>query len=277
MKQSVMLMAKRQDDEARQALADVAKWLKKRSIAPVDVTGGEGQIGQSQLRSVVAGVSFGGDGTFLSMVDRLSKKDQFPLMGVNLGTLGFITSVGRSEVRPELTKVLEGSFQEEKRSLFSASILRKQKSVHSGVFVNDAVVVKDASAPLLRFELRIDGSLLTRVRADGFIISSATGSTAYALSAGGPLVHPGTDVILLIPICAHSLSSRPIVVPSTTKAELVLVEGKKGATLVFDGQRKFSLDAGDIVTTNPSKSTLRLIGGASRQWSEALRNKLKMA
>lgn len=270
-------MAKRQDEQARRCASDVAQWLKRRSITPIDVTGGDGQIGPSLLRNVVAGVSFGGDGTFLSLVDRLSKKDRFPLMGVNLGTLGFITAVGKGEVRTILAKVLDGTIQEEKRSLFGVSVQRRHKVVHSGVFVNDAVVLKDANAPLLRFELRIDGSLLTRVRSDGFIISSATGSTAYALSAGGPLVHPGTDVVLLLPLCAHSLTARPIVVAPSTRVELILMDASKGATLVFDGQRRFSLERGDTVLTNSSKTNLRLIGGASLQWADALRNKLKMA
>ena len=277
MKRSVLAMGKRNDSESKQCVIEIGKWLKKNSIHCIDVTAGEGQITPPELRGVIAGITFGGDGTFLSFVNRLSKKDQFPLMGVNLGTLGFITIMGKTQVKEVLTRVISGEFQEERRLLGGLKIDRNKREVHSGVFLNDAAILKNADAPLLKFEVRLDGALLSRVRADGFLISSSTGSTAYALSAGGPLVHPGTDAMILLPICAHSLSMRPIIVPTRTQVEILLVEADDGAVLVFDGQRRFLLRKGDTLSTRPSQVSLRMVGSTSNQWTEALRSKLRLS
>ena len=277
MKQSVLLMAKRHDDRAKRFSVDVAKWLKKHSVVPVDVSGSTGEISAAQLKNTVAGVSFGGDGTFLSLVDRLSIKDRFPLMGVNLGTLGFITSVGKTEAKKVLSRVLSGKFPEERRTVFGLDVLRNGRRLSPGVFLNDAVVLKDASESMLRFEIRLDGALLSCVRADGYILSSATGSTAYALSAGGPMVHPGADIVVLIHICAHALAIRPLIIPSSVRVELIVTEAPRGASLILDGQRRFSVEAGDELAVDSARASLRLVGGATHQWGDALRNKLGMA
>ncbi len=280
-KQAVLIVAKPGNDAAKQGADELSKWLKKQSIRPVNVSAGEEQIAIEVLRHVVVGVSFGGDGTLLSLVDRLGKKDRFPLIGVNLGTLGFITSVGRSEVQATVQKVLSGTASEDRRALFGVDVYRGRKGggrspVHSGVFLNDAVILKDAAASMLTLDVRVEGALLSQVRADGYILSSATGSTAYALSAGGPLVHPAAEVLLLVPICAHSLTARPVLIPASSSAEVTLVEASKGTILVFDGQRKYPLNRGDRLVTSPLRYSLRLVGGSTAQWSEALRSKLRI-
>jgi len=275
MKRSILICTKRKSRRAEEVGRQLTEWLKQKSVEVIDVTG-DGKIGKEKLHHVSLGVVIGGDGTFLSLVRRLEMKDRFPLIGINLGSLGFITEVGTDEMFTTLEEVLSGKFKEELRRLLQVELWRKEKRVESGMVFNDAVFTKDARTSMLKFEVYLDGELLSYVRADGYIISSPTGSTAYNLSAGGALLHPDINGISLIPICSHALSARSIVVPQTMTLEIVVLQFQGIAYLVCDGQVNFEINEGDRIRVACADTSLRMVSSPKKRWSEALRSKLHM-
>jgi NAD+ kinase len=276
-KKSVLVFAKRGKAAAREASSKLADWLDDRGIETLDLTDHDGKLSAQDLKKVMVGVVIGGDGTFLTLVRRLEKKDQFPLMGVNLGSLGFITEFGRDEMIPAMESFLAGKAEEQPRRLLHVDLWRKGKCIESGIVFNDAAVTKDARTTMLKFDVLVDGEHLSYVRADGYLVSTPTGSTAYSLSAGGPLLHPAVNGTVLVPICSHSLSSRPIVIPCDLEVEIVPKEFDGGVYLVYDGQINFQIERGDSIRIRSSQNCLRLIGSPTQKWSAALRSKLKMA
>lgn len=220
-------------------------------------------------------VVLGGDGTLLSVARTVGPAA--PILGVNLGTLGFLTEVSRGELYPSLVQVLAGRFRVEERSLFDVDLQR-----HGGSngplryqVLNDAVITKSALARIIELTLRIDGHLIARFRADGLIISTPTGSTAYNLSAGGPILSPLLPVAVLTPICPHALSLRPIVVPDTGRIEVTLETQREEVYLTLDGQEGTSLGFGDVVRLGRSDSRVRLVKVTGRGFFDSLRGKLR--
>lgn len=276
MSSKVLIFCKGRKPAAKEAVGTLKDWLKKKAVDVVDVSDGEERLEESAAKGVSLGVVIGGDGTFLTLVRRLEKKDQFPIMGVNLGTLGFITEINKEEMIQAVADALEKKFQEERRPLLQVDVWRGKKCVESAVVFNDAVMTKDAQTTMLKFDVFVGGELLSYVRADGYIISTPTGSTAYSLSAGGPLVHPEVPGIVLVPICSHALSTRPTLVPQKTAIEIVTREFAGAVYLVYDGQVSFELKAGDQIKVRLSESSLRLIRSPEQKWSETIRTKLKM-
>ena len=164
-----------------------------------------------------------GDGTFLSAARSLADQG-VPLLGVNLGRLGFLADVMPDEMTDRLDEILNGEFIEERRFLLDVSVVRADEAIFAGSALNEAVTHKSSMARLVEFETHIDGHLVNRQRSDGLIVATPTGSTAYALSGGGPILHPSLDAIVLVPICPHTLSSRPIVVAAGSRVEVVLAD-----------------------------------------------------
>ncbi len=276
MNPAVLIFAKRKKT-AQETSRSLQAWLKKRSIGVVDASDAEGMLRSKDLKHVKLGVVIGGDGTFLTLVRRLERKDLFPLMGVNLGTLGFITEVGREEMFDTVQAALDRKLKEERRELMQVDVWRGERRVESGVVFNDAVLTKDARTSMLKMEVAIGGDYLSLVRADGYIVATPTGSTAYSLSAGGPLLHPDVKANVLVPICPHALSARPMVISESVSVEIRPKEFSGGAVyLVYDGQVSFEVKPFDTIKIQTCDVALRLLRSPKLKWPETLRTKLKM-
>ncbi len=219
-------------------------------------------------------IVIGGDGTLLNVARALADHE-VPLLGINLGRLGFLTDISASSMTDELEKILDGDYETEERSMLHAEVMRAGKIVHTSRALNDVVVNKGELARLIEFETFIDGEFVNSVRADGVVVSTPTGSTAYALSAGGPILQPALPAIGLVPICPHTLSDRPIMVSDSCVIEIVMTElGNQRAYLTFDGQASISLQDRDHIFVRRMDIPIRLIHPSGRNHYSVLRAKL---
>ena len=218
-------------------------------------------------------VVLGGDGTLLSVARGLDK--DVPILGVNLGSLGFLTEISRAELYPTLVDVLEGRYRTVERSLLDVELERDQGSGGSYVVFNDAVVNKSALARMIRLGVNIDGRSVATYRADGLIVSTPTGSTAYNLSAGGPIVHPDVRVAVITPICPQSLSMRPLVVPDSSTIDVRLETPDEEVYLTLDGQEGTSLGYKDSVRIRVADRTVTMVKATQRTFYDGLRSKLR--
>lgn len=216
----------------------------------------------------------GGDGTMLSAA-RLVVGKGVPILGINLGGLGFITEVNRNEIYDALEKVLLDKCMVEERIMLSAFVHRAGKKVAEFIVLNDAVINKGAPARIIDIETYVNHSYVSTFKADGLIISSPTGSTAYSLSAGGPILYPTLNCIVLTPICPHTLTNRPIVLPDSFTLELVVRSGMDDVFLTLDGQSGFPLKKDDTVEVKKSEFFTRLLIPCHRDYFNVLRTKLK--
>lgn len=219
-------------------------------------------------------VSLGGDGTMLG-VARFIGKRQVPVLGVNLGSLGYLTEFTKEELFTALEELHEGSFFLDRRMLLDVKMVRGGKTVASHRALNEAVVNFGSPVRMIELECHINGMFVNSFRADGMILATPTGSTAYSLSAGGPIVHPSMSAILLTPICPHTLSNRPVVVPGESVVDLTFPQASDGVVLTVDGQVEINLEPGDQVTVLRSQTTFDLIRPTNRNYFEVLRRKLK--
>lgn len=221
-------------------------------------------------------VVFGGDGTFLSIA-RLMRSRSVPVMGVNMGQLGFLTEIKRSEALDTLAGLLEGKRSPtSERALLEVTLKRKNKVIFQGPVVNDAVISKGAIARIIGMQVSINGQFATTVRADGIIVSTPTGSTAYSLAAGGPILEPSLKALILAPICPHSLTQRPLVVPDDSEIQICLNHRPGHVLLTLDGQDVVNMQEDDIVTVRRfKKHSLKLISAKHRDYFSLLREKLK--
>jgi len=216
----------------------------------------------------------GGDGTFLHAARSLESSFA-RVVGINMGRLGFLSDIVPSEMRTALDDILAGNFIEEERFLLQASVLRDGGSIVEASALNDVVAHKWHIARLLQFETFIDSRLVHSQRSDGLIVSTPTGSTAYALSSGGPIMHPALDAIVLVPICPHTLSARPIVVDANSHVEIVLTSGDQPeAQLTCDGQTTVELASGDRISVRKRPHPLRLVHPPGHDYYATLRAKL---
>ncbi len=215
----------------------------------------------------------GGDGTLLSCA-RLMAEHGVPLVGVNLGRLGFLTDLSAKDVVAGIEAVLDGDYTAEERMLLAGSALRGDKVLLSTIAMNDVVVSRGAMGSMIEFAVTVDGEFIYALRADGLIVASPTGSTAYALSAGGPILHPALPAIVLVPISPHTLSNRPVAIRSSSRIEITLVRGVD-ARANFDVQAYCQLDAGDIVTVTASPRSATLLHPPGYRYFSMLREKLR--
>ena len=206
---------------------------------------------------------------------RLAGPRAIPILPVNLGSLGFLTSFTLDELYSALEDTLEGRALISERIMLSAKLERAGKVIESQRVLNDAVINKGALARMIELELIIDGDPVCRYRADGLIVATPTGSTAYSLSAGGPIVHPSVESILITPICPHTLSDRPLVVRDSSSIEMRLSGNTESVFLTLDGQRGIPLQAGDCVRVTRAKELLKLIHPSKKSYFDILRSKLK--
>jgi NAD+ kinase len=219
-------------------------------------------------------VVLGGDGTMLGAA-RMMGARQIPVLGVNFGFLGYLTEFTLEEMFPALENVRQGNFVVERRMMIDVTLNRSGEAASMRRALNDAVVTKSAAARMIEIESYINGMFVNSFRADGMIVATPTGSTAYSLSAGGPIVHPNMSAILLTPICPHMLSNRPAVVPGESVVDLVFKRADLDLLLTIDGQPGVELRHDDRITLRRSETTFNLVQPTNRNYFEVLRTKLK--
>jgi NAD+ kinase len=217
-------------------------------------------------------VVLGGDGTLLNVARTLAPFD-IPLVGVNQGRLGFLTDISIDTMQRTISGMLRGDFVTEKRMLLSASVSRDGRHLFDSLAFNDVVMHRGNNSSMLEFEVRIDGEYLYNQRADGLIVSTPTGSTAYALSAGGPILHPSLEAIALVPVAPHTLSNRPIVLKSESRLEILMHRADE-ARVRFDGHTHFDLHCNDKVTVARYIKPVRLLHPEGHSYYHTLREKL---
>ncbi len=277
--QRIGVVSKVASREAVHTAHELAEWLRRRGLeavldeATLRARSGSGDAAFHPGDPVDLVVVLGGDGTLLSVARAVGSG--VPILGVNLGNLGFLTEIGRGELYPSLVQVLAGRFRTEERSLFDVELQRNGSGSLNFRVLNDAVINKSALARIIELTLRIDGHLISRFRADGLIISTPTGSTAYNLSAGGPILSPLLPVAVLTPICPHALSLRPIVVPDTGQIEITLETQREEVYLTLDGQEGTSFGYRDVIRITRSRDRVRLVKISGRGFFDHLRGKLR--
>jgi NAD+ kinase len=215
----------------------------------------------------------GGDGTLLSAARLLEGTNQ-PILGINLGSLGFLTELGLEEIFGSLERVLEGEYTIESRVRLEASLHRAGEQIGHYQVLNDVVINKGALARIIDLETFVDGQKVTNYQADGLIICTPTGSTAYSLAAGGPIIEPTLDVFVISPICPHTLTNRPLVIPGGSRVELCLLSDSGAVFLTLDGQEGTRLKQGDCVRVRASDKRVNLIRTGVRNFYEVLSAKL---
>lgn len=216
----------------------------------------------------------GGDGTLLKAGRLLSDKD-IPVIGINLGRLGFLVDISPDDIAEQLSLMLDGAYTLEERSLLHAEAFRNGKSLGEGIALNDVVVHVRNDIRMIEFTTHVDEAFVNTQRADGIVIATPTGSTAYSLSGGGPILHPGLDAVVLVPICPHTLSNRPIVISNKSQINISLCESREvNARVSFDGQANIDLQTGDSIVIRNKSHKLKLMHPKDYDYFHILRNKL---
>lgn len=278
---TIGLVLKRNAPETIALGRELAAWLHTRgkTIMPEDQTSEE--LGFSHgwrkveiMQQADLVIVLGGDGTLLSVARRATTRE-VPILGVNLGSLGFLTSTTTSELFSTLEQVLAGEYEVERRSLLETTLIRNGEPIESFQVLNDAVINKGALARIIDLEAWVDDHYLCTYKADGLIVAPPTGSTAYSLAAGGPIIAPSVSVVVLSPICPHTLTNRPIVLPDTANIQVVLRTAEEDVILTLDGQEGRPLKQGDTVSIKRSGSTVSLIRPQNRTFFDVLRSKLR--
>ena len=283
----VGLVAKPGLDAAAGALAELAGWLEARSVHAVFETDTAALAGLPPDRRTVARddlpatcdliVVLGGDGTLIGMADRIAHSGaDVPIVGVNFGSLGFLTEITLPELYPSLESVLAGTAQIDERMMLRSRTLR-DGAVHADrLALNDIVITKGALSRIIELAVSIGDHPVMSVRADGLIIASPTGSTAYNLAAGGPILHPEVDALLLTPIAPHMLTNRPVVIPASSEVRVrPEMTSNEEIFITIDGQSGHALHADDEIRITRADHPLRLVRASTRTYFDVLRQKLK--
>lgn len=214
----------------------------------------------------------GGDGTMLDAARHLAPCG-VPLLGINVGRVGFMTDISRADMQSGIDELLAGRLLEERRFLLLSTVRRGGESLHEALAFNDVVMNKGEVGRMIELEVRVDGEFLYVLRADGVIVATPTGSTAYALSANGPILHPAVPGIAVVPLCPHALSNRPITIPDTSAVDMILLPGYD-ARVHFDGHGVFDARAGDCVRVERAPHMVTLLHPRSYSYFAMLREKL---
>ena len=282
----VGVVAKSRLQVAAPHLSDVEKWLTDHGVETIFETATAALMPPRDSRRVADKPSLvndvglvlvlGGDGTLLSMADCIGRAGlKVPILGVNFGSLGFLTEVTLPELYPALEAALAGHAHIEERLTLQAAITRPSGGASSEIAVNDVVINKGARSRLIDLSIWVGDGLVTTVRADGLIIATPTGSTAYNLAAGGPIVQPNVDALVMTPIAPHTLTNRPIVIPSSSMVRVKPVMDDRDEVFVtFDGQAGCELHAGEEISVCRAREPMRLVRPATRSYFEVLREKL---
>jgi NAD+ kinase len=279
--QRVMIVAKRQRPEARQAARRVARLLQRRGVTvafdPDTARALAGRASRrrpdTRLGPADLYVVIGGDGTLLSVARAIAAHPR-PILGVNLGGLGFLTETSLEEVEGALDDTLAGRSTIERRMPLEVALQRGARVVARQTVLNDVVITKSALARIIDLALAIDRQFVTVYKADGLIVSTPTGSTAYSLSAGGPIIHPSLEALVIAPICPHTLTMRPLVVPAAARVEITLRTGDSEVFLTLDGQVGHPLRARDRVRVRRGRAPILMVRSRGRNYYDVLRRKL---
>ena len=270
---SVAIVSKKSKQSAWQAGQELERWLAARGVQGVHLENEPDPEVPPLPQGTEGIVVLGGDGTLLSVARHYAALG-VPILGVHVGGLGFLTEISLDELYPSMEKVLAGKYVVEERMMLTARLLRQGQVSWEEHFLNDAVINKGALARIVELATWIDGEYLTTYRADGLIVSTPTGSTAYTLSAGGPIVYPTLRHIILIPICPFTLSNRPIILPDSVTVTVTFEEEVRDAYLTLDGQEGQTLRQEDRVEMFVAPRNLKLILSPHRSYFEILRTKL---
>jgi NAD+ kinase len=283
----VGIIAKSHLRAATPHLADIAGWLEVRGVEPFFETAtfallpAPGHYRAVEKTAIVREVDMvvvlGGDGTLLSMADCIGAAGvDVPILGVNFGSLGFLTEVTLPELYPSLEAALNGTTPIEERLMLRSKTVRNGVAFAEHVTLNDVVITKAARSRMIDLSVSVGDEFVMRVKADGLIAATPTGSTAYNLAAGGPVVEPSIDALILTPIAPHTLTNRPIVIPATSLVRVQpIMEPRDEVFVTFDGQAGYQLLDGDEVHIACADRRLRLIRPSTRSYFEVLRQKLK--
>jgi NAD+ kinase len=276
------IIAKPTADNIKQILSDLSNWIEEKGLQAIFDEEGSGILGKNvetlDRKAVPSSVDIvivlGGDGTILSIGSKAAESGA-PVLGINLGGLGFLAETKIDEMFETLDKVITGSYTCTERLLLRGELIRGERKIQAFEALNDTVVNKASIARMIEIEVFLDGNFVIHFRADGLIAATPTGSTAYSLSAGGPIMHPALKDIIIAPICPHTLTYRPLVVSSESTIELVNYAEKTEAVLTIDGQQVIELEKKDriIITRSPYK--LKLIGSQKKNHFQILSEKLQ--
>lgn len=272
----------KQSPSAHKLVKALAPWLQKRGkkvYLDLDTARAVKQQGYDPAEIpafVEMLVVLGGDGTLLSAARHVAEAHaNVPIFGVNLGSLGFMTEVTVDELYDTLEQAIAGDLELEERIMLSVTVKRNDKRVAQYRVLNDAVINKGALARMVQLTVWVNNSLLTSLRADGLIVSTPTGSTAYSLAAGGPIIYPTVPCFLITPICPQTLSNRPIALPDTVTATVCITAQSEDVTLTLDGQLGFPLEQRDVIEIKKSRYRMKFLKYPARSYYEILRTKLK--
>ena len=276
------IVSKPKKAEIRQIVPRLVEWLRERDIE-VSIDKETGAILESSekclTRNELPGkvdllIVLGGDGTLLAAARALYRRE-VPIFAVNLGDLGFLTVITRDELYPALEGVLSGNYRSERRVQIEGELVRADEVLSTFRALNDVVLNKGAIARIQDFEVYADGEFISNYKSDGLIVSTPTGSTAYSLAAGGPVVSPSVEAFIITPICAHTLTNRPLVLRDSANIEIVVKSQREAAYLTVDGQVGIATHSEDIIRVRKSDSYVELIQPPQRNYYEILRQKLK--
>jgi len=263
------IVVKSDHPQRDEVIKNLVGWLhqKKKEVLIIDP--------RKRPRALTVGmvIVLGGDGTLLSIARLIEGRD-IPILAVNLGSLGFLTEVTFDELYANLERVLQNQFLEDPRQMLQCAIRRGPRLLRQPTVLNEVVVASGPLAKLIRMEISIDQVFVTSLRASGVIVSTATGSTAYSLSAGGPIVYPSVEALVLTPISPHMLTHRPLVVPARAKIEVAPKTQEKGLVVTLDGQQATPLAPDDVVQIQTAEKRLKLIRSPHRNYYQVLRQKL---
>ena len=279
---SIGICAKITSDEALRYAAQTATDLRRRGYAicfeqaTAETLIGQGYEGANKC-DLAGGndllITFGGDGTLLSVARHAPAS--VPIIGVNMGTLGFLTEIRVEDFPAVLDRVLSGNFQAERRVTFDVEVTEPSNEVRRYRVLNDAVINKSALARIIEMRVEVAGAYVSTFRADGLIVSTPTGSTAYNLSAGGPIIYPTMGAVVITPICPHMLTNRPIVLPDDLSISIQIVTKHQEVFLTLDGQEGFPVTEDEIVTIRKSAHSVLLVHSPDKNYFDVLRRKLK--
>ena len=279
---TVGIISKPKKAEVRHVVLPLIRWLEERKVkvlidhetgSIVDLA--DQSISRNELPSQVDMLLvLGGDGTLLAAA-RLIDEKNVPILAINLGALGFLTGTALEAMYPALEDVLAGKARRQRRAQMRAEVIRAGETISTFRALNDVVLNKAAIARILDFDVSIDGGYVASYRADGLILSTPTGSTAYSLAAGGPVVAPSVDALLITPICAHTLSNRPLVVPDSVTIEATIKTPRESVFLTVDGQVGVALRTDDTVRVSKSEYCVELIVPTRQSYFDVLRQKLQ--
>jgi NAD+ kinase len=258
------------DGQAEKKARELEKRLKSQCVV-IDVRHSENTDIPDDLLCMIV---LGGDGTFLSAARFIEDRD-IPLMGVKFGEVGFLAETTEDKLDEAITLVLKGKYTIQKRARLDIKVVRNTAQIIDVDVLNDAVINKSALSRLASCAVYIDSTYLTTYRADGLIVGTPTGSTAYSLAAGGPVVHPAVPSIILTPICPFTLTNRPLIIPDSTRIEIRLEGSPEDMILTLDGQEGFEMDPGDKIFIKKSKNDIKMISFEDQSYFKVLKTRLK--